>query len=545
MSEQKPKYGGRGRPWHADFIKYMEFIVSDPNYAGMPDVYYEPGRIQWEAPSNRATGQFKDTHSKRLKWWSQKASQVGILTSTDQWISKVAKKIHPTKKKPCKICGRVLEVRYAYPQERFLAKIRKLPFVQKDFPLDRLEHITLLITRLVEAYGKPALDAIPSIFKVSQNVPVDLAGWLDWLQKTYIPSEPEFMSPGAMSNAPDRFEGFHSDNLCCRGTADKGRHKENMKTYTTDRRVFEYWTSGDWIAADRLMGLLRDKRFSGEACRNGHPGPCDVDHIGPISLGFTHRPRFQMLCSSCNSSKNNRMSKSDIDILLQDEASKVEVISWHSKTLWDMCKGKVGSDEHARRLSKLLRDNRHTLMHALHEFSTAGAFSFLVTFLELERADFDVEFTGLRVEQHLSAYDKINHTTRTTKLADEQKARRCRIAFQALTTYFGKKNRNAHVVNSTTGEQLLSEAKGALRKKLDTTKELDEKLKQAAASKDADSSFRAILPQVKGLDTKEFAQARELLQKHMDEAGKLLAARWDDERYTRELSDDVETEEEE
>ncbi|WP_250551869.1 hypothetical protein, partial [Escherichia coli] len=28
-------------------------------------------------------------------------------------------------------------------------------------------------------------------------------------------------------------------------------------SYVTDRRVFEYWVDGDWVAADRLMGQVR------------------------------------------------------------------------------------------------------------------------------------------------------------------------------------------------------------------------------------------------------------------------------------------------
>ena len=32
-----------------------------------------------------------------------------------------------------------------------------------------------------------------------------------------------------MGNPPDRLDGFHSYNNCCRPTADKGRSDENMK----------------------------------------------------------------------------------------------------------------------------------------------------------------------------------------------------------------------------------------------------------------------------------------------------------------------------
>ena len=96
------------------FLEYQQFIVSHPAYAGMPDLYCEDGSIQWEAPSNRQSGQFKDTHDKRLLWWKKKAEEVGISVSENEWRSKVAKKIHPTQMHPCKKCGRLMDIRYLY-----------------------------------------------------------------------------------------------------------------------------------------------------------------------------------------------------------------------------------------------------------------------------------------------------------------------------------------------------------------------------------------------------------------------------------------------
>ena len=522
----------------------MEFIVAHPVYAGMPDAFYEPGRIQWEAPSNRATGQFKDTHGKRLKWWALQACKLGISTSSEKWISRVAKQIHPTKKKPCKICGRVLELRYVYPQARFLAKVKNLPFVKKGFPVNRLEPVASLMARLFAEYGDLVLDAMPTLFTTPQvalpnPLPKNMSGWSKWMDQVFVPSEPRgILSPGAMSNAPDRFEGFHSDNLCCRGMADKGRSKKNLQTYVTDRRVFEYWTSGDWVAADRLMGQLRSG-FSDEECRHGHLGPCAIDHIGPISLGFTHRARFQFLCGSCNSAKNNRMYRSDVALLEADERSGEEVVSWHSAALWNACKGRVKSDEHARRLSKMMRDNRHSLMYALKAVAEAGAYTFLASLLELERADYDVEFVNLRIEGHLTVFDKLKRTPRTTKYADEQKARRCRIAFSELITYFRKGNRNSFVVRDATSDKLLDAVVAALKTDIAATAKLDKALIAAgkAAGGTSDKAFRELLSQIAAAHSPSFMKAMGLLRQHMDAVGGLLAGRWEDERYVRELED--------
>jgi Alw26I/Eco31I/Esp3I family type II restriction endonuclease len=309
------QYGSKGQVWHPEFIRYMEFIAHHETYAGMPDAFTEGNKIQWEAPSNRGSGKYKDTHQKRHEWWRIKAISVGIDPQSIKWISRTARQIHPTLKKPCKCCGRVMELRYVYPSNILLERLKKVGYVDESFPIEAFERIADLVTRLVEVLGDSVFSNFPDILRTSEISPPslkpNLESWLNWIEKEYVPQEPSILSPGAMSNAPDRFDGFHSFNKCCRSTADKGRSQSNLRVYTTDRRVFEYWTEGNWIAADRLMGLIR-ANFSNELCFNGHPGPCSADHIGPLSLGFTHRPEFQLLCKSCNSAKNNRMALREV-----------------------------------------------------------------------------------------------------------------------------------------------------------------------------------------------------------------------------------------
>lgn len=82
------------------FLQYEEEIAAHPAYAGMPDLRYGDGSIQWETPSNRSSGIFRFSHDKRYNWWMKKAAEVGISTDEHQWISKVAKMIHPTKLHP-------------------------------------------------------------------------------------------------------------------------------------------------------------------------------------------------------------------------------------------------------------------------------------------------------------------------------------------------------------------------------------------------------------------------------------------------------------
>lgn len=51
------------------------------------------------------------------------------------------------------------------------------------------------------------------------------------------------------------------------------------------------------------------------------------DHIGPISLGFCHRPKFNVTSKTLNSAKGNRMSYSDVNLLIEDEKRGEKVVS--------------------------------------------------------------------------------------------------------------------------------------------------------------------------------------------------------------------------
>ena len=533
------QYGSQGQVWHPDFIRYMEFIANHETYAGMPDAFKEGNKIQWEAPSNRGSGKYKDTHHKRREWWRRKALSVGIDPKSTTWISRTARQIHPTLKKPCKHCGRVMELRYVYPSNILLRRLTKVGYVDESFPIEPFERIADLVTRLVEVLGDSVFSNLPDILRTSEILPPsldpNLESWLNWIEKEYIPQEPSILSPGAMSNAPDRFDGFHSFNKCCRSTEDKGRTQSNLRAYTTDRRVFEYWTEGNWIAADRLMGQIRSN-FSNELCFNGHPGPCSADHIGPLSLGFTHRPEFQLLCKSCNSAKNNRMVLREVVHLREVEAKGESVISWHSKALWDLRKEEVLDDEAALRLSKLLRDNRHTLMSILQRIADAEHFTFLGTFLELEYAEQKVEFVNLRVENHITQLDQISYYPRVTKYADEQKARRCRVAFESLRDYFRKESRNTYVVTTPQIEVEICAVLDLLEESLPEIKNLDTQIAELLSSTSEislEEGFRAIVNSIPKDDPGNFSAPKDKMATIMELVARELSKQWNNDRYVR------------
>jgi len=535
----KSKYGSKGEVWHPKFIQYMEFIANHEVYAGMPDAFTDGDKIQWEAPSNRTSGKHKDTHRKRSEWWRKKAILIGIDPNPTKWISRTARQIHPTLKKPCKCCGKVMELRFVYPSNSLLQRLQKLGYIDENFPIEPFERITDVVTRLVEVFGDSVFSNIPQLLKTGTisppNLEANLESWLNWIEREYIPQEPSVLSPGAMSNAPDRFDGFHSFNLCCRQKADKGRSKSNLMSYTTDRRVFEYWTEGDWIAANRLMGKIKSI-FGNEYCLNGHPGPCSADHIGPLSLGFTHRPEFQLLCKSCNSAKNNRMSLREVVHLQEVEAIGETVISWHTKALWNLRKRDVVDDETALRLSKLLRDNRHTLMSILQKINDAGHFTFLATFLELSYAERNVQFLNLRVEKHITQFDRINYTSRETKYVEEQKSRRCRVAFESLRDYFTKGNRNACVVSTEMINRKVKSVLNLLQSSSPAIQLIDNQIAEILSSSSEipiNEGFRVVVSSLPATLPPNFMAAKSELTDVMGLVAVELSNKWKSERYIR------------
>lgn len=542
MATKKPKHGDKA------FLEYAKNIVTHPVYAGMPDPIGERGEIQWEAPSNRKSGKFKDTHHHRREWWRKKALSIGIDPDTNStWISATAKSIHPFGKKPCKTCGKEMEIAYAYPNEHFFQRLRKLQYIDDTFDLSEVEHISELLDRLHQKFGDKIFEDLPGLFTTTSiKVPAitkSLDKWKEYLRSQYIPQEPRVLSPGAMSNPPDRLDGFHSFNRCCRSTSDTGRSKENLKSYVTDRRVFEYWVDGDWVAADRLMGQVRSNPiFNQEECFNinqggVHPKPCQADHIGPISLGFSHRPQFQLLCKTCNSGKNNRMYASDVKLLTEVELSGETVISWFAQELWNLRKGSVNSAETGIRLSKLLRDNRHTYMSLLKSILDAGHHTFLTSLLSLDAADFDTEFENLNAINHLTHFEFLIRKARTTKYATEQKARRLRIAFSSLKEYHKKENRSAFVISNEYSAIEFSKGMDALKKLQRITLSLDNQIGSIVSDEGvSESDLRALASKLSDIFSKnlsEISQIRSHFVQGMNSVGRELSNQWDTERYVR------------
>lgn len=536
INENPEDYGSKGERWSTEFVKYMKAIVTHPVYANMPDAVNEEGKIQWEAPSNRSGGKYQHTHQRRRTWWQAKAEEIGININVDQWISRTAKTIHPTGEKPCKRCGQILRIGYAYPKAGLMLRLRK--HFGEEFSVSPLETIDAIVQRAFDIHGTRVINEFSKILSTSSILVPEFGDKLDalmaWIEDEYIPKESSLLSPGAMSNAPDRLDGFHSFNRCCRGVADKGRSSANLRSYTTDRRVFEYWSEGDWIAADRLMGLIRTL-FSSEPTADGGSLPT-ADHIGPLSLGFCHRPQFRLLSKVANSAKNNRMTFEDVADLIRDESKGAQVVSWHAKDLWDLRKLDVKSDENALRLSKMLRDNQRNAMMLLSFLLDNGCFAFLIYLLELRHADFNVDFIGLRIETFRTEFDEIIKRRRDTKYAIEQKARRLRIGFESLRSYREKENRHLFLVDEPSLRSAAMEVMEFLKSEGKEFNDLDSRIKSILLPKSGSILENDLRDLVAILPTEEipvFEIAKTMLKSQMNSVAVSISKLWDDDRYLR------------
>src|SRR3989339_42917 len=450
------------RTWHPNFIKYMKFIVNHPNYSDMPHKFKSNGDIWWVSPSDK----------ERAAWWDKKTKALSCVNRAE-----VAREIHPKEikgLKPCQICGKELSIFYIYPNKNTL---RKLNIISPEFQfLPFKEDIDAITSVLIEALGEEGLQRLRATFDVPENINENRESFLKYIKD----NRKTRLSPGAMSNSPDRLDGFHTYNACCRSVQDTGRHTPNLARYSQDRRVYENWAEGNWNLSNRLMGEFNkfDLEIKCPSC--GKARKMTADHIGPISLGFTHRPKFNPLCKACNSRKNNRMSFKDVLILKEDEKRGEQVISWHSKFIWDRLKNKVRSSSDAMELSKLMRTNLHHILILFSKISEQGFDGVLAKYLHPEYSFVDYKFEGF---EPLKGPKKTIRKPLDNKNKEKNAQRYVRIAFESLEEYKSIENRNTKIWNSSKVDKYVSDLLILLSKgeEAEATILLFEALKQLAS----------------------------------------------------------------
>lgn len=418
------------REWHPDFKKYMNFIVGHQNYKGIPEPYKNDGTIKWVVSGNSELG------VKRAKWWDKKVMELKLVNRAE-----VARSIHPKELsglKPCQICGRKLSIFYIYPNKNTLRGIEKNAKLKFN-PYDK--NIIEIFNLLDDKYKKKVFGIFRQVFEI----PVEIANIKEDFLNYILDNCRTKLSPGVMSNAPDRFDGFHTYNACCRSKENTGRHISNLARYSQDRRAYENWAEGNWNLSNRLMGEFNrfEEKVICPGC--GKKRKMSADHIGPISLGFTHRPKFNPLCRACNSGKNNRITLEDIKILLYAEEQDEKVISWHSRGVWNKLKNRIKNKDDALKLNKIMRTNLHNILSLLSIIKDNGHIKFLLKLLHPEYSFIDYRFENfhpLKLNE-IKIIKKPLDSTNKKKNAE----RYIRISLDSLDNYKGKLNRRVKDYN--------------------------------------------------------------------------------------------------
>ena len=170
-----------------------------------------------------------------------------------------------------------------------------------------------------------------------------------------------------------------------------------------------------------------------------HIRKMSADHIGPISLGFRHHIYFKPLCSSCNSSKNNRFTYSDVKELLEIEQRNEDVISWHSKHIWDKVKFLVVDDSTAKTASNIMASARQNVLYLLSTIYQRTGKEFLRRYLHPAYSLTDHRF------EDFDPFDlgklKIKQKTLTSKNKLKNQERASRVPFESLEEFAAKDNR--------------------------------------------------------------------------------------------------------
>lgn len=412
------------KQYSKEFIKYQEDIVKSKNYEGIPFKRKSDGSIVWLATKQTEIGKG------RIEWARKKAEEFGINTNEDGWMAKTMYEVHPTKMKPCQTCGKYLNLNYVYASKSFIKAIYKeFAYIDDDYEITEITDINQIIKILLDSdyelnYIK---EFLIDKFKIKE---LDLNSNIDEIVEACIEKckygTCKYLGPGAMSNFPDRLDGFHSYNRCCRSKEDKGRHKENMDSYNKDRRAYEYWSDGNISLANKYM---KSQYFKGAT----------ADHIGPISLGFKHESVFmQKATASENSAKRDRISKEDIRKLINLERKyDNNSMSWYGEILWSFIKDNYKNLD-IEDIRNALKQNVHNYMEILYTIKVNGGTEFLYEeLIKPKERYFEYNYKFNENGYATAIEEKIK-----TDLYDKEIARLYRVSLESIDEYHSKENRN-------------------------------------------------------------------------------------------------------
>lgn len=457
---------------HPKYEEYVEFIVNHPNYAGLFYERDDNGRVKWVVTGKSPKGQL------RQLWWDKQCA-IHKIPIQKGCYAKLARIIHPTGIHVCQCCGEGRSIFYEYPSKTTVGILNRILGcnIDKDNDQERAEHtIREIIVQWCDTIDKAY--ALANAFGLP--TPKSIDNLIELIYSEMVDKESARLSPGVMCNPPDRFNGFHSYALCCRTKFDTGRHTENMQTYGQDRRAYLDWSDGDYNLANRLMGEFR-KQPPMECPICGNVDKMSADHIGPISLGFCHSRYFAPMCSSCNSSKNNRFTKKDVDELIRIEESGNQVISWHSKAIWDAIKFTINNDSDAKFASSVMAKCHQNVLNIFSIIYKKTGSEFLMRYLHPEYSLVDYRFDNVDL-MHLEKL-KIISTPLDSKNKRKNQERYVRIAFESLEEFSNKTNRKNYFLLDDDSNEIRPVIKAIILKEYDKADSMLRQLIQNVSNK--------------------------------------------------------------
>lgn len=430
-----------------EYLDYQSEILKHPNYKGL-----EYGG-SWVRAGKSPIGQM------RKAWADEKIKDLDITGGGI--YAKLMYEIHPFKAKPCQTCGKTMSLNYVYPHKNF----QKILYENFSELCD--ENIGLLeifqIEKLIFQENKELFRKVLSKRLKGNHDPKATTPELISLLIKQSKERRSNLGPGAMSNFPDRYDGFHSYNLCCRSVEDTGRHASNLKSYSTDRRAYENWSDGNHRAANQLMGhqIFLDTGLS-------------ADHLGPVSLGFVHDPHFMVaITRSDNSSKRDRLILKDLKTVIgREDALKINAASWYCQIIWnkmrdDITTKIITSDRKLVPYYKILQKNKIIFFQILNEIlNSKNGEDYLQHTLETRfkiKHGHDKDYVFETDIQSDDFGRIISSTERNqTSLSRSEVERFVRVSIESISIFAQKSNRRTSADLNETEISMLEELKRML-----------------------------------------------------------------------------------
>jgi hypothetical protein len=158
------------------------------------------------------------------------------------------------------------------------------------------------------------------------------------------------------------------------------------------------------------------------------------------------------MCSSCNSSKNNRFTFSDVQKLIELETKGEVVVSWHSKYIWDIVKTQIDNDIDAKKASSIMAKCHQNILNILALIHKKTGKEFLMRYLHPEYSMMDYRFENFDL-RHLDRIIVIANPL-DSKNKRKNQERYVRIAFESLDDFLAKDNRKNYFLIEETSQEL-------------------------------------------------------------------------------------------